>query len=159
MAEGKASESAINPYTPAVELVRLLREKRITSVSVLEMFIQRIELFDQQIPLINAVVVRDFERARERARLADEALAKGEIWGPLHGLPMTVKEEMNVEGLPSSRGIPEKKDQKASQNCAAVQRLIQAGAIIFGKTNVPVQCADWQTFNPVYGKTRNPWVC
>ena len=77
--------------------------------------------------------------------------------GPLHGLPMTVKESFDVAGWPTTRGLTEFKDNIAREDSLAVQRLKRAGAIVFGKTNVPVLLADWQTFNPIYGTTNNPW--
>ena len=92
-----------------------------------------------------------------RARQADAALARGESWGPLHGVPMTVKESFNVAGLPTTYGFEAFRDNRATTDAVVVQRLKAAGAVIFGKTNVPVSLADWQSFNPVYGTTNNPW--
>jgi amidase len=115
--------------------------------------IARIEALDGK---INAVVVRDFERARAAAKAADEALAKGDR-KPLLGLPVTVKEQFRVAGLPTCWGIPRYKDWKPEADSLVVQRLKAAGAIILGKTNVPVDLADWQSFNEVYGTTNNPW--
>ena len=105
---------------------------------------------------INAVVVRDFDRARTAAKAADTALARGER-GPLLGLPMTVKESNNVAGLPTTWGSPAFAGWTAETDAVAVARLRAAGAIILGKTNVPPFLADWQSNNPIYGRTRNPW--
>ena len=91
------------------------------------------------------------------ADLVAKARARGACWGPLHGLPMTVKESFDVAGLPTTWGIPELRDNVVQADALAVQRLKAAGAVIFGKTNVPVALADWQSFNPVYGTTNNPW--
>src|SRR6185437_5998887 len=113
----------------------------------------RIEARDTE---INAVVVRDFDRAREAARAADAALARGER-RPLLGLPMTVKESNNVAGLPTTWGFEPFKDFRASDDAVAVARLRAAGAVILGKTNIPPFLADWQSNNPVYGRTRNPY--
>ena len=85
------------------------------------------------------------------------AIARGEIWGPLHGLPISVKELFDIVGLPTTWGIPELKNNCPSTNAVAVDRLLEAGAIIFAKTNVPTLLANWQTFNPIYGTTNNPW--
>jgi len=104
---------------------------------------------------INAVVVRDFEHAREQARAADAMRARGER-PPLLGVPMTVKESFNVAGLPTSWGLPPFRDFRATQDAVAVQRLKAAGAVILGKTNVAAGLADWQSANPVYGRTVNP---
>ena len=91
------------------------------------------------------------------ARLADEALARGEDWGPLHGLPMTIKESFNFAGSPTTFGVPAMQDNIAETNALLVDRLQGAGANIFGKTNVPINLADWQSFNEIYGTTNNPW--
>ncbi|MEA3042220.1 MAG: amidase [Sphingomonadales bacterium] len=115
--------------------------------------IARIEALDGA---INAVVVRDFERARAAADAADAALARGER-APLLGVPMTVKEAFNVAGLPTTWGFEQHRGFIAREDAVAVQRLRAAGAIILGKTNVPVGLADHQSVNPVYGRTRNPF--
>jgi len=139
---------------PAHELARRLRRRELTSQALLEHYVARCERLH---PLLNAVVVTDLVGARQRARAADEALDRGEHWGPLHGLPMTVKESFDVAGLPTTWGFAQQRGNVAPQAAVAVQRLIDAGAVIYGKTNVPVALADWQTFNPVYGTTNNPW--
>ena len=141
-------------FLSASELALRLRRREIGALELLDHTIARIERLDGA---LNAVVVRDFERARVRARAADAALAAGTIWGPLHGLPMTVKESFDVPGLPTTRGQEALRRNVAVQPAVAVQRLLDAGAIVFGKTNVPVALADWQTFNPIYGTTNNPW--
>ena len=120
---------------------------------LLDAAIARIEALD---PKINAVVVRDFDRARTAADSADAALARGEH-RPLLGLPMTVKEQFNVAGLPTCWGIEKFRDWRPDFDALAVQRLKAAGAIILGKTNVPEGLADWQSYNKVYGTTNNPW--
>jgi len=141
-------------FLPAHELARLIRRKAVSATELLQMYVQRIERLGGP---INAVPVLDLQRATERARQADEALARGEVWGPLHGLPMTVKESFNVQGLPTTYGFSAFANNLATRDAVTVQRLKSAGANIFGKTNVPVSLADWQSFNPVYGTTGNPW--
>ena len=141
-------------FKPATELVADIKARRIGALELLEHYLARIDKYDGA---INAVVVRDFERARQRARAADEALAKGEDWGPLHGLPMTLKESYNVEGLPTSWGLPMFKDNIAPAHSVVAQRFADAGAVIFGKTNIPTLLADWQSYNDNYGETSNPW--
>ncbi len=139
-------------YKSAAELVAALANREISSVELLEASISRIEQLDKK---INAVVVRDFERAREAAKVADAAIARGER-RPLLGLPMTVKESFNVAGLPTSWGNVQYKDWRADADALAVARLKAAGAIIIGKTNVPLMLKDWQAFNEIYGTTNNP---
>ena len=141
-------------FRPAHELAQALARGELSSLELTDHFIARIERLDRT---VNAVVVRDFERARARARQADEARARGERWGPLHGLPMTVKESFNVAGLPTTFGFQQHAHNIANAHAVTVQRLTDAGAVLLGKTNVPVSLADWQTFNPVYGTTSNPW--
>jgi amidase len=141
-------------YLPAHELARRLRRRELGALELLEHYLARVQRLN---PRINAIAVLDAERARERAREADAALDRGVSWGPLHGVPMTVKESFNVAGLPTTYGYPAFADNRAKDDAVTVQRLKAAGAVIFGKTNVPVSLADWQSFNPVYGTTNNPW--
>lgn len=140
-------------YRTAGDLVADLAARRVSSVELLDQAIARIEALDKS---INAVVVRDFDRARQSSIAADQALARGER-RPLLGLPMTVKESFNVAGLPTTWGIPAFKDWRPTEDAVPVQRLKAAGAVIIGKTNVPVALADWQTTNPIYGTTNNPY--
>jgi amidase len=134
-------------------LVAALAAGKIGALELTDAAIARIEDRDRA---INAVVVRDFDRAREAARSADAALARGER-KPLLGLPMTVKESNEVDGLPSTWGTPAFSGWIAPKDSVAVARLKAAGAVILGKTNVPPFLADWQSNNPVYGRTNNPW--
>jgi amidase len=140
-------------YRTAGELVKALAERKISAREVLDTAITRIEALD---PKINAVVVRDFDRARTAADAADAALARGER-RPLLGLPMTVKEQFGVAGLPTTWDDPKFKDCKPEADALAVQRLKSAGAVILGKTNVPIRLQDWQSYNEVYATTNNPW--
>jgi amidase len=138
-------------FLAAKRLVALIRRGEIGCLELLDHYIARIEKHD---PRINAVVVRDFERARKRARALDRI---GGAIGPLHGVPMTVKESYDIAGLPTTWGVPEKRNDIAEKNALAVDRLLAAGAVVFGKTNVPRMLADWQSFNDIYGTTNNPW--
>jgi amidase len=108
-------------------------------------------------PTLNAVVTLDLEAARARADEADAALASGEHWGPLHGVPMTVKDTFETMGLKTTCGYPGYADYVPKQDAVAVGRLAAAGAVFFGKTNVPELAADVQTYNPLFGVTSNPW--
>jgi amidase len=148
-----AADRAEPAYRSASELVQTLAARQVSSRELVDSAIARIEALD---PKINAVVVRDFDRARAAADAADAALARGERH-PLLGLPMTVKEAFNVAGLPTTWGHPKFKDWRPDADALAVQRLKAAGAIILGKTNVPVDLGDWQSYNEVYGTTNNPW--
>jgi amidase len=140
-------------YRTGSELRTDLANRKISARELLNAAISRVEALD---PTINAVVVRDFDRARAAADNADAALARGER-RPLLGLPMTVKESFNIAGLPTTWGDPKFKDWRPEADALVVQRLKSAGAIIFGKTNVPIALTDWQSYNEVYGTTNNPW--
>ena len=142
------------PFGSAVALARAIRQRRVSSLELLRAYLQRVDRLN---PAINAVVVDDRERALARARAADRALARGEHWGPLHGLPMTVKEAFDLQGHRTTQGYPPMKDNVAADDALAVQRLKAAGAVVFGKTNVPLFNADFQSYNEVYGTTHNPW--
>jgi amidase len=139
----------------ATGLVSALKRKNISARELCDAAIARIEALDGN---VNAVVVRDFERARAEARVADEALARGEgETRPLLGVPMTVKEGFDLRGHPTTWGVETHKGHRAPDNAVVIQRLKLAGAVILGKTNVPPLLADWQSTNPIYGATRNPW--
>src|SRR6202011_4175061 len=140
-------------FRTAGDLVTALANRKISARELLDAAISRIEALD---PKINAVVVRDFDRARAAADAADAAFARGER-RPLLGLPMTVKEHYAVAGLSTTRGDPKFKNWKAEVDALVVQGLKAAGAVVIGKTNVPLNLADWQSFNEVYGTTNNPW--
>jgi len=141
-------------FSSGVELAAMLRRKEVSSVELTRYFIGRIERFDGK---LNAIPVRDFERALDAAKAADAALAKGNVAGPLHGLPMTIKESFNIAGLPTTWGIPDQKDFIAAEDSAMVTSYKQAGAHFMGKTNVPLLLGDFQSFNDIYGTTNNPW--
>jgi amidase len=141
-------------FETATTLTDRIRAKEVSSRELTELYIRRIEKYD---PAVNAVVVRDFERALEAADRADAAVASGQTLGPLHGLPMTIKEAYDVEGLPTTWGIPAFAKNVATADAEVVRRLKQAGAHFLGKTNVPVQLADFQSYNEIYGTTGNPW--
>jgi amidase len=130
-----------------------LASARISAVELLEAVRRRWEAVNG---LLNAVVVTDWERAREKAAAIDDHRAKGDPLGPLAGLPMTIKDTLDVEGMPASAGLASLR-QGHRPDAVAVAHARAAGAVIWGKTNVPVRAADWQSDNPLYGPTRNPW--
>ena len=138
----------------ATEISRAIRQREVSSREVLDALLARVEEVN---PSINAVVALDVERAGAAAAAADEETARGGDLGPLHGLPMTVKDVWETEGLVTTSGAPELKDHVPTTDALAVARLKQAGAIIFGKTNTPLYAGDFQTYNEVYGVTNNPW--
>ena len=138
----------------ATQLAAAIARGEIGSRVALDHFLARIETIGKP---INSVVAMDIENARARADAADAAIAAGENWGPLHGVPMTVKDTYETAGLPTVVGEPKLKDYRSTDDAVAISRLRAAGAVIFGKTNTPRLAQDVQTFNPVYGTTNNPW--
>ncbi|MGJ4926768.1 amidase [Bradyrhizobium sp. HKCCYLS2038] len=140
-------------FATAVETAKALADREISSVELTQLAIDRITRHDDK---INAICARDFERALDAARIADERLARGER-RPLLGLPMTVKESFNVAGLPTTWGFPQQKDFIAAEDALIVTRVKDAGGIVLGKTNVPLGLGDWQSYNDIYGTTNNPY--
>ncbi|MEQ1887892.1 MAG: amidase [Alphaproteobacteria bacterium] len=138
----------------ATELTAMLRNREISSVEMLQLYLDRAARFN---PALNAIVYKDDQAAMARASEADKALAAGKSWGPLHGLPMTIKDSFEVEGMLTTSGAPELAAHRSAYNAVAVQRLLDAGAVIFGRTNVPLYTGDLQSYNAVYGTTNNPW--
>ena len=141
-------------FASATDLAASIRAKEITSVELTEAYRARMAAHN---PALNAVIYTDWDRAFEQARARDAHLARGEACGPLHGVPMTIKEAIDVAGMPSTWGTTELANNIPTRNAVGVDRLLAAGAVIMGKTNVPRLVADHQTFNPVYGRTNNPW--
>jgi amidase len=141
-------------FASARDAARAIRAREVSSLELTDYVLERIKRYN---PRINAIVVPSYEQARTRASEADEALAKGNNWGPLHGIPVTVKESFDVAGLPTTWGNPDFTNNMPLRDATAVARLRSAGAILLGKTNVPFMLADWQAFNSLYGATNNPW--
>ncbi|RAR62601.1 amidase [Paraburkholderia unamae] len=140
-------------FASAAEQALALAEGRVSALALLEHSLARIDRFDGA---INAVVVRDDARARADARAADAALARGER-KPLLGVPVTVKESFDAEGLVTTVGKPELTGNRAQHDSAVVAALREAGAVVIGKSNVPHGLTDLQSYNAVYGRTSNPW--
>jgi amidase len=141
-------------YKSATQLAALIRRKKIGCLELLDHFLDRIEQYN---PKLNAIVWLDKERARKRARAADAALKKGKRFGALHGVPMSIKESYQVAGSPTTWGAPSMKENVTNETAVSARRMIDAGVTLFAKTNVPLMLADWQSYNVVYGVTRNPW--
>src|SRR5271165_6712501 len=133
----------------AGDLTQAIQRRELSSRELLAALLARA---DQVNPNLNAIVAWDLERAGQAAAAADDATARGEQTGPLHGLPMTVKDVWETEGLVTTSGAPELAHYVPAADALAVRRLKDAGAIIFGKTNTPMYAGDWQTYNDVYGR-------
>src|SRR2546427_8313047 len=149
---GAAAAAAPSPfpadYATALEAAAAIKAKRISSVELTELAFRRIDKYNDK---INALILQFREKALGRAREADQALAKKEWWGPFHGVPITVKETYGMEGVQATAGIPEYKNFRPKHNAVTIDRIQRAGAIIVGKTNIPVMLADLQSYNPIYG--------
>jgi amidase len=139
---------------PAVALAEAIRNRKVSSRELLDLYLQRVADINAS---INAVVTLDAERAMEAAAAADDRTARRETLGPLHGLPITIKDAIEVAGLRSTGGATALNSHLPEDDAPAVARLRQAGAVVFGKTNVPVWSGDIQTFNDMFGTTNNPW--
>jgi amidase len=138
---------------PAHVLADAIRCRDISSRELLEHYLSRVDRLN---PTLNAVVTLDADGARKAADDADAALARGDIRGPLHGLSMTIKDTYETAGMRTTCGL-EAWDHVPERDAEAVRRLRDAGALIFGKTNTPTLAGDWQTYNPIFGITNNPW--
>ena len=143
-------------YRSAFDLAHDIKQGALTLSEVLEFFLDRVDRFN---PEVNAVVQLDADRARRRAAEADAAAARGEDWGPLPGVPLTIKDAYLTEGIVSANGMPEYQDNLPTRNADGVQRYIDAGAIVFGKTNTPYSrpwrpCRRSSTTGPRWAKER-----
>jgi amidase len=143
----------VDVFSSATALLTALRTGGVGAAELTDLYIRRIERHDSR---LNAVVVRDFDRARQQARAADEARSRNQV-APLLGLPMTIKESFNVAGLGTTCGVPDWKGYVSPHDSPAAARARGAGAVLLGKTNVPPMLADWQSANPIFGRTNNPW--
>jgi amidase len=140
-------------FSTASETAAALAGKAVSAVELTQAAIDRIERYDGK---INAICVRDFSRALDAARAADQAIARGER-RPLLGIPMTIKESYNLAGTPTTWGFVPQKNFMPKDDALIVQRVKSNGAVIVGKTNVPIGLADWQSYNDIYGVTNNPY--
>jgi len=149
---GAVSQSDLD-FGSITTLSDAMLARKVSASELLQHTIARIETLDWR---LNAVVVRDFDRARKAAKAADAALARGER-RPLLGIPVTLKEPFNVAGLPTTFGFPQFADFVPGADSLVASRLKDAGAVIIGKTNIPVALRDFQAYNDIYGTTNNPW--
>ena len=141
-------------FAAAVDIAAAIKSKRISSREITQHYIERIQNLDES---VNAMCVRVFEQALAAADSADAALARGEDLGPLHGVPMSIKESYVLADTPATWGIPAYRDNVAATDGLAVARFKAAGAHFLGKSNVPIDLGDFQSYNEIYGTTNNPW--
>ena len=139
----------------ATKLAAAIRAGTLSSRELLDCYLDRIDRLDGD---VNAVVTLDVDRARAAAAAADEVTVLGGSVGPLHGLPITIKDAIATEGIRSTGGAKELADYVPTEDAPAVARLKAAGAIVFGKTNLPRWSSDVQTYNELFGVTNNPWA-
>jgi amidase len=142
------------PFRSATELAAAVRAGEVSSTELVECYLSRIEALN---PGLGAVVTLDAERARREAADADRRLAQGAEPGPLHGLPVTVKDCLETAGMRTTCGAPELAGYVPARDAEAVGRLRRAGAIVIGKTNLPIWASDCQSYNDLFGTTNNPW--
>jgi amidase len=140
-------------YSSALAIAKKIRRREISSREAVDYFLARVTALDQP---INSVVTIDAERARTEADAADASLARGEVRGPLHGVPMTIKDSFQTAGMRTTSGAPELAEFIPQEDAWPVARLRQAGAIVYGKTNLPIYAGDLQSYNAVFGTTNNP---
>ncbi|MCP5206211.1 MAG: amidase [Hahellaceae bacterium] len=141
-------------YAGVKAITTAIQNQEVSSVEMLHYFQQRITTHN---PKLNAVVAQNNTLAESIARQADKDIASGNIRGPLHGLPMTIKDTYEVVGFTATSGARRWQTHTPATNATAVQRLLDAGVVPMGKTNVPYMASDWQSYNRIYGKTNNPW--
>jgi amidase len=155
----RGSDKGGNPvdnltYTSAAALARAIRNKEVSSEEVVNAHLHRIETVN---PRLNAVVQVVAEKARAQAREADAALARGKVVGPLHGVPMTIKDALDTVGVISTGGTQGRANLVPAHDATVVARLRKAGAILLGKTNTPELTLAYETDNIIYGRTNNPY--
>ena len=141
-------------FATAIDTADAVRTGRISARDLVSLTFERI---DRHNPTLNAISWLDRDQAMTHAKLADEALARGKASGALHGVPVTIKDAFAYQGSPNPWGVPALNTLTSHRTAVAVKRLQSAGAIVVGKTNVPVMLGDWQTYNPIHGTTNNPW--
>lgn len=141
-------------FSSTTQLAAAIRAGHVSATEVLEAHLAHIDEYN---PALNAIITLDAERAHERAREADEALARGQVWGPLHGVPFTLKDAHSTAGMRTTVGFPPLADHVPQEDSTVTARLKEAGGVLIGKTNVPTMLADYQSNNPIFGRTNNPW--
>ncbi len=143
----------LDAFAPATAMLRAMRARQLSSVELLDLHLRRIARYN---PALNAIVTPNYENARRSAAEADASRARGED-APLLGLPLTIKDCIYVQGLPTTGGVPERAQAIADSDSRVAARIRASGAVLLGKTNIPPYAADWQSNNPVFGRSNNPW--
>ena len=141
-------------FASAGEVARAIRRSDVSSVELTTRTVERIKRYN---PRLNAIVTLTEDAALARARAADEARARGDWWGPLHGVPCTIKDTFETAGVKTTAGVSSLAQHVPARDAAVVERYRGAGAVILGKTNVPEWASDWQSYNAVFGAANNPW--
>jgi len=152
--KGKIIKASDLNFASALEAARAIRKRQVSSVELTQHILKRI---DQHNPSLNAIITLVRDKALARARAADKAMAGGQCWGPLHGVPITIKDSFEIAGVRTAAGAPSLADYVPKEDAVAVSRLRAAGAVILGHTNVPTMLSDWQSYNKIFGTTNNPW--
>ncbi|MBW4551143.1 MAG: amidase [Aphanocapsa sp. GSE-SYN-MK-11-07L] len=141
-------------FQPAHQLAQMIRDRQVSAIEVLEAHLAQIAKHNSK---LNAICILDEDNARTRAKQADQALENGEIWGALHGVPITIKDIFETAGLRTTAGYIPLKDYIPQQDATAVSRLRSAGAVIIGKTNLAELAGDFQSTNSLFPRVNNPW--
>ena len=141
-------------FASVQKLAETIRNRHVSATEVLDAHLAQI---DRHNPRLNVIVTLNRDEARVRASQADAALARGELWGPLHGVPITIKDGFSTAGIRTTSGFPLRADHVPEVDAPVVKRLRTAGAILLGKTNLPILSMDAQADNPIFGRTNNPW--
>ncbi len=141
-------------FLAAHQLAKAIRDRQVSSTEVMFAYLSQIA---QHNPALNAIVTLDAENVYERSKAADKALAQGENWGVLHGVPVTIKDTLETKGIRTTSSYEPLADYVPEQDATVVARLRAAGAIILGKTNTPQLASNFQTNSPLFGRTNNPW--
>ncbi|HEU5367502.1 MAG TPA: amidase, partial [Ktedonobacterales bacterium] len=144
----------LDPFASARAMLDALEVRQISATELLEQHLARIARYN---PTLNAIVTPNEERARKQAAKADAAYEQGRELGPLHGLPLTIKDTIEVAGLRATAGAKELAENVSTESAPVARRVLGAGAVLLGKTNSPPYAGDWQADNPIFGRTNNPW--
>src|SRR5919109_222273 len=145
----------MDAFASATDMLHALRTRQVTAIALLDLHLRRIAQYN---PRLNAIVTPHYDHARQAAAAADAARARGEDEDrPLLGLPLTIKDCIYVAGLPTTGGVSERRQALADSDARLAARVRAAGAVLMGKTNVPPYAADWQSANPLFGCSNNPW--
>jgi amidase len=144
----------MDPFSSAIGIAAAIKDGQVASREVLDVFLDRVRRLDGA---VNSVVTIDEDGARAACVAADDAIARGDEVGPLHGVPITIKDSWQTAGMRTTSGAPELAGFVPTEDAWPVARLREAGAVVYGKTNLPLYAGDFQTYNEVFGTTTNPF--